>query len=618
LFKPRQVLPEALVIAIVILARLTGTLQFLELTAFDTLLRLRPAEPIDERVVILAITEADIHQAKAYPLPDRAIAQLIQKINTYQPAVIGLDIFRDFPIEPGHADLVKTFQTTPNLIAIEKVLPEIIKPPPAIPPEQVGFADALVDHLDGKLRRSLLGTSTEQGDYRLSLSIRLAEGYLKTKGLTLETGIRERAAMRFGTVELPPFHPNSGGYINEDAGGQQVLINFRSGVQPFPILSLQDLQKDVHPDRLRGKIVLIGVMASSVKDLVNISAIASDNPALIYGVEAQAHAISQIVSAVLDGRPLIQVWEDGWDYLWIVAWGVLGVVLGRVIPSPFQSFVALIIASGCLVMGSYGLLLLGWWIPIVPAFLVLILNGVGLAAFYRYDTALRSRLHDRQMTIDQTFTAIHNGPLQTLAQLLRTVQTEDLSQPHLLQRLHHLNQELRQVYDGVKQEALPDATQVYLGHDQALDLQLPLHELLQEVYSVVIERDLRGFKTLKLKVVKFEPLNERCLNIAQKRELCRFLEETLCNVGKHAIAPTRLDIRCTQAERHNIIQIIDNGKGAWVPTEDANKMASGMGSQQAKRLARQLGGQFQRRSNVPQGMICELIWSASRFRFWRF
>ncbi len=205
----RKILPDAIVIAIVMLIRVSGGLQFPELSALDTLLRLRPAEPADDRIVIVGITEADIQQAKTYPLPDQTIANLIAQLNTYQPAVIGLDIFRDLPVEPGHGALVKTFQTTPNLIVVNKALPDrsgqIVNPPPSIPLEQVGFADALLDG-DGKLRRSLLATATNQGD-RLSLSLRLAAAYLKPQGIELENGIRDPDAIQFGTVEWvrPPF-----------------------------------------------------------------------------------------------------------------------------------------------------------------------------------------------------------------------------------------------------------------------------------------------------------------------------------------------------------------------------------------------------------------------------
>lgn len=608
--KSLRVLPEVVAIGAIVITRLSGGLQFLEWAALDTGLRLRPPESPDERVVIVGIRETDIRGAGKFPIPDGTLAQLINRLQSYQPAAIGLDIFRDLPVEPGHQALLKTFQTSKNLAVVDKVLPDqigfTVNAPPGIAAQQVGFADALFDE-DGKLRRSLLGTLSDAGDYHFSLSIRLASLYLTTKGLTLENGIHDPDAMRFGAVELPRVYPNSGGYVRTDAGGNQLLINFRSGRHPFRILSIQDIQSGVKPDWLRGHIILIGYTAPSVKDVVNSAAIETDNPALVYGVEVQAHVVSQIISGVLDGRPLLQTWEDGWEYLWIIGWGVVGLMIGRFVHRPLLSLAELAIACICLIGGSYALLLVGWWVPVFPAFLVLVINGAGLAIFYRYDETLRARIHDRQQIIDQTFDAIHNGPLQTLAKLLRQTQATPSLQT-LTPELQLLNQELRQVYDVVRRETLPD---------QYSPDQEPLHETLHRVYGTVLERDFPGFTTIKVKVLKFEPLNDLHLSERQKRGLCRFLEEALCNVGKHAVNATRLEVICAHTQTGYLIQVADNGD----PTPSLNpadSKSAGYGTQQAKKLAQQLGGQFHRSSKDPKGVVCELTWCDRGNRFSKF
>jgi CHASE2 domain-containing sensor protein len=612
--------PEMAVIGAITLARLTGSLQFLEWAVLDTSLRLRPAEPLDERVVIVGIREQDIRQEGRFPISDQTLAQVLKTVQTYQPAVIGLDIFRDLPVEPGSATFRKALQAK-NVIAVEKVLPDqsgyTVNPPQGIVPERIGIVDAIFD-ADGKARRSILGTATDTGDYHLSLAIRLAETYLQPQGLSLDNGIRDPDAMRFGQTELPRLHPNSGGYVRTDTGGNQMLINFRSGRQPFRVLSLQELQRGVNADWLRGKIVLIGYTTPSVKDVVNSTAIATDTPALVYGVEVQAHVVSQIVSAVLDGRPLLQVWWDGIEYLWIVVWGVAGMAIGRLIRSPQVSFLWLLVAGGGLVVGGYGLLLVGWWIPVVPPLMALLVNGVGLAAFYRYDQALRSRLEDRQILIDQTFDTIHSGPLQTLAQLLRNMKGDGVPPDQVLANLERLNGELRDVYDIVRREALTPLAQLYLEPDRELDLQAPLHKTLYEVYSVVLERDLPGFKDIKLTIFKFEPLDERYLSAEQKRGLCRFLEEALCNVGKHAIGTTRLAVTCAQVEGRNLIQVVDNGVGmVEQATAQPSGPREGMGTRQSRNLAKQLGGRFQRLPHAPQGMVSELAWTVRQPWFLR-
>ncbi|MEG3863140.1 CHASE2 domain-containing protein, partial [Microcoleus sp. herbarium12] len=193
-------LPGIAVIGLVILVRLTGALQSIEWVTLDSFLCLRPAEPIDERVVIVGINEEDIRRIGNYPIPDREIAKLLRILQKYQPRAIGLDIVRDIPVEPGHAELVAAFKDIKNLIALEKVLPISIKPPPDLPPEQIGFADVLSDS-DGKVRRAILGANRPEDDreYVFSLPLRLAETYLKAEGIELSNGKSDRLAMRFGS-----------------------------------------------------------------------------------------------------------------------------------------------------------------------------------------------------------------------------------------------------------------------------------------------------------------------------------------------------------------------------------------------------------------------------------
>ncbi len=622
-------LPGLTVIAAVVLARLVGWLQPLEWMALDRFLLLRPDEPMDERIVIIGIEEADIRQLHTYPVPDREIAQLVTQLQPYQPVAIGLDIFRDFPIGPGHVELTRVFQTTANLFAIERVSvdpPEaIVKPPAAVPPERVGFADIVLD-ADGYVRRSLLGMAdphNPQGDYKFSLTARLADAYLRaTHNLELESIPDDPYGMRFGATHLPRFFPHTGSYVGVDAGGNQVLLNSRRSQRPFRMVSLMDMKAQrFNPDWFRGRIVLIGITAQSVKDVVNSAAIPSRNPGLVNGVELQAHAVSQLLSAVLDGRPLLRTWEDGWEYLWIVAWGVVGLGLGRWLRSPWKILLMVGLVGVGLGGLSYGLLLLGWWVPVVPALMGLVFNGTGLTAalFYRYEQEIRARLKDRQQVIDQTFDAIHNGPLQQLAKLLREVQDNAAVPRPVVAELHLLNQNLRAVYDSIQQETL-NADRLALTRDLDMDLQTPLLELLQMVYDTTFSRDFPGFRSVSVVVPQWGEMDDRNLTQEQKRSLCRFLEEALCNVGKHAIAATKLWVFCGQEDSYQVIRVKDNGSGPLIAIETAESShrnrTAGMGTRQAISLAKQLRGQFQRLPNTPQGTICELVWPIAKSGLW--
>lgn len=614
-------MPGLTVIAGIVALRVFGFLQPFELMVFDALLRSRPAEPIDERILIVGLTDHDIQQIGTYPIPDRDLAALIQRVQRYQPKVIGVDFLRDVPVPPGREALLQALQA-PNLIAIEKALPEqggfSVAAPPSLPAKRIGFSDVLPDG-DGRVRRWLLGATNPQGQYRFSLALQLARSYLSTQGLSLENGVQDRVAMRFGSAELTRFQPNLGGYVGADAGGNQIMLHPRAGRKPFRSVSWQEIQSGhVNPDWIRGRIVLIGLTATSIKyDVVSSNAIPSAIAGSVNGVEMHAHAVSQILSAALDERPLLHSWSDGWEYVWIVAWGIVGIGLGRVARSPGRILVG--VAGFCmgLVAIAYGAILIGWWIPLVPALMGLVFNGAGLAAatFYRYEQNLRERLRDRQAVIDHTFTTIHNGPLQTLAKMLREVQMqEDSSQQRaLLPDLQHLNQELRAVYEVIKRETLEQETSLQLDANAALDLQAPLHTILYEVYLRTMERDLPYFQTIRTRIIKFEPMSDRGLSLELKRSLCRFLEEALCNVGKYAIDTTRITVICAEENGKQVIRVIDNGK----TPDDEKKIASGgMGTRQAETLARQLRGTFQRSLNQPKGVHCELSWEVRRSGFW--
>ncbi|MGB3531992.1 MAG: CHASE2 domain-containing protein [Microcoleaceae cyanobacterium] len=604
------VLPGLLMIGLVICARLTGLLQIVELRTLDLFLRWRPTEPIDERIVIIGIDRADVETMGSYPIPDEDIAQLLGLLQQYNPAVIGLNIDRELPVEPGHEQLEAAFETNENLIAIESVLPPLVLPPDGLASSQVGFDDYPLD-ADLSVRRQYLGIPTSDG-YKFSLSLRLADVYLKQQGFALGNGLRDENAMRFysekealGSIELPRLQANSGGYVGMDSGGVQVLVNYRSNRRSFRMLSLQDLKtNNFDPDWLRDRIIIIGVTDPNFDGPVKVFALSETDPPnqTINGVEFQAHAVSQIISAVLDGRPLLKSWCDLAEYLWIIVWAGVSIYLSyRRQRSPIQHFSELILASLGLLGISRILLMWGWWIPIIPPLLALVLGDLACIAFKAYDQALRSRLNERQQTIERTFDVIHNGPLQTLASLLRQVQDGQIQTPQLLRGLDELNQEIRAVGERLKQEALSREESLYLSSKLTLDLKSPIHELFYQVYSSTLERDLPGFKTLKVRIRQFDVIEEEQLSLDDKRGLCRFLEEALCNVGKHATGVTRVSATGQQCQGWYTLCVTDNGPGI-------HSALKGQGTKQVLNLKTRLKGKFKRESLSPKGTLCELSW----------
>ncbi|MBW4643941.1 MAG: CHASE2 domain-containing protein [Goleter apudmare HA4340-LM2] len=610
-------LPGITILTIIILARFAGLLQGIELMAFDALLSLRPSENMEDKVVIVGINEPDIENINTYPIPDKEIAALITKLQTYQPTVIGLDIVRNIPVEPGHQELQQVFQKYPNLIGIEKIRPpQPISAPPKLLPAQVGFTDVISD-ADGKYRRYLLLTASEQNPNdpnadKYSLALRLATSYLADQGIAIARNSNDPDSIIFANTELPRFLSHTGGYVGENDTGSKILINFHSGKQPFRFISLQDIKTgNFKPQWLQKKVVIIGITASSVNDFFNTSAIATTKiSGQIYGVEFHAHVTAQIINAVLNVRPMIQVWSQGWEYVWIIVWGFLPIIFGRMAQDIWKNLLTVVGTGICLIFISYLLILWGWWIPVAPSLLVLGINGLGLSAFafYKYDQEQKSKINERQLAIEQTFTLIHNGPLQSLANLLSQARTQNLSNEQLVLQLDNLNYEIRAIGEYLRIEALNPNESLRLGSGLKIDLNRPIHEIFYEVYSSTIARqDLEYFNQINVKVRTFDPIDDKYLNFKNKQELCLFLEEALCNVGKHAQGVKRIESIGKRKQNIYTLTIQDNGCGLTSSSESK-------GTKQLKSIANNLGGYFKRESISPTGTVCEITWKLKNNR----
>lgn len=603
--KHQRLLPGITIIGLIILARTLGLFQGIELRTFDTFLRWRPEEQTDPRILIVGIDDDDIQQMGTYPMPDGDMAKLIEALSEQEPRAIGIDIYRDLPHEPGHQALVEVLTRQSNIIGVEKVIAAAVPPPATLPPEKVGFVDFPLDP-DGFVRRAYLGSlsslaAPDPDRFRFSFSLKLAETYLAAENLSMENGLRNPDNFRFGETELFSLTAQTGSYVDVEDAGLQILINPRSGKIPFDVVSMTDvITGAVDAELIRGRIVIIGITALSVKDLINSAAVNSSNPGLVYGAEMHAHVTSQILSAVLDDRPMLRVWNNGWEYFWIIAWGLAGIALGRRIHRP-ASYVLVIGLTGLGLTGvSFALLWIGgWWVPVVPALVALTINGLILPSIYLYDRTLRDRIDERQQIIERTYDDIHSGPLQTLALLLK--QRDTLS-PTVGQKLEDLDNEIRSIYTRLLQKSLPEEHQFQMVTERVIDLRSPIKEVLYQVYDETLKRDFHGFDSIKIHVPDFQPLSIEGLSSNDKRSLCRFLEEALCNIGKHAITPKRLEVSCRIENHHNVIRIKDNGQNQAVDTK-----RQGRGTQQANALARRLRGTYNRHTSKI-GTVCELRW----------
>ncbi|HEY9852790.1 MAG TPA: CHASE2 domain-containing protein [Leptolyngbyaceae cyanobacterium] len=374
------------VAGLVIAANAVGLFQMLEWATLDQYFRLRPREPIDHRIAIVTINESDIQKIGKWPIPDGVLAQAIDNLKARQPKAIGLDLYRDLQVPPGSERLIQTFKSTPNLIGVEKKVGDTVAPSPTLKKlGQVALADLVLD-ADGKVRRGLMSIKTDEGQTRLSLSAHLSLMYLESKGISLrriDTTSTEKkkgiSKLGLGKAVFVPLTGNDGGYVGANSGGYQVLLNFRGDLDSFNTISLADVLDNRIGNQIEGKIVLIGATGQSLNDLflTPYSSNIFSSPQRTPGVVIHANLISQTLSASLDGRPLIKVWPELLEWLWIFFWSGCGATSGLIFAHKRWTVVSILLL-GCALLGiSYLTFLIGWWIPVVAPMLALIGAGAG-------------------------------------------------------------------------------------------------------------------------------------------------------------------------------------------------------------------------------------------------
>jgi adenylate cyclase len=392
-------LTSVVVTGAVVGVRQLGMLEGLELGAYDQMMRSRPDQGPDQRLLVVGISATDIQTRKEYPITDDTLAQLLAKIQQYQPKAIGLDILRDVPIgnSNGRIALQQLLQKSDNLIAVCKLSSADqpgIAAAPGVPIERVGFADFPLDP-GGTLRRSLLLSIpaaskvplpsrhlcniTDTENQLPSLGFQLALLYLEQEPKAIKPEFDPASKqVKLGSTLLKRLDQKAGGYNQADVGNYQMMLNYRSANNAVKQVSLTEvLNGKLDLSLFKDRIVLIGYTDPIVKDnsYTPYSAGAKDSQEMP-GVVIHAQNVSQILSAVLNNRPLIWYWSEGIEIVWIWGWSLLGAILAWRIRHLGLFGVGIVVAVGALYGGCYVLFANAGWVPLVPPALTLVTTAV--------------------------------------------------------------------------------------------------------------------------------------------------------------------------------------------------------------------------------------------------
>lgn len=413
-------LTSLILTGVVVALRQLGALEEMELDAYDRFMRSRPDREPDSRILVVGISEEDIQRRKEYPIYDGTLADVLEKLLTYQPRAIGIDIARDVPQGPpaGRARMIKVLKQSDRLFAgclLSSADQPGVPGAPGTPSDRIGFTDLPQDP-GGVVRRSILvstpapppvliGTPhlcnyAKPDNQVLSLSFLLATVYLQPMGIAPEQ--TESGKIQLGSVVFSPLTENAGGYYNTGATDYQTLLNYRSASNSVRQVTLTKvLQGQVDPSWIKDRIVLIGYTSQVAKDsFATPYLVTQESTRSMPGVVIHAQATSQILSSVLDKRPMIWYWTKGGEILWIWGWSLLGGLLAFYVRRTWKFIlaggIALVVCYGL----SYLLFLQGGWLPVVPSIITLVLTAASVGFIDRatkggYTQAIYEQLREQ-------------------------------------------------------------------------------------------------------------------------------------------------------------------------------------------------------------------------------
>lgn len=373
----------------------SGVAESLDLQLYDLITTLRPApSAATVPITIIGLDEGDIANY-GWPIDDSIICTAIDRLLQGGALAVGLDIYRDRGVGQEQQCLRDRFRRDPRLVSIFNVA-ENIRAIPGTPPQRWGFNDLVVDP-DGVVRRDLVHVSG-QDEGTVSFPLRLVEVAYGTDRL--------RRELETGRAPGPWLEPGSGGYDRLDAAGYQQMLVFRKPGS-FSTWSLRDVMapRRIPAADLRGRIVLIGSTAPSLRDLFEVphthftTGISQPRTA---GVELHAQRLASLIDRLhFDDSLRIQTlpaWVESSVELLAV---LLGIALGESFAGLRRSVLVVSTLAAVLALSVVGLLhVQRVWLDLSQPMAGLLL--MGSAAWLRRGVASQQQRQQFERLLGQT------------------------------------------------------------------------------------------------------------------------------------------------------------------------------------------------------------------------
>jgi len=356
-----------------------GLFQESELWVYDCMVWFHSdPKATDPRIMLVLLNEKDI-KSMDWPLRDTKLSEVLEKVESGGPAVIGLDLYRDLA-EPrdgsGSAVLNQTWLKYPNIIPIflygtddkgqlivDIPPPQVLASGPNADPTRYSFNNLPDDKV---IRRGLLF----EGD-GTSLACALAQYYLAGKNIQASM---DGTSFRLGKTVFHRLRGNDGGYVNTPDGGYQFMLDYR-GPRDFDTRSVNDVLALKDASVFKDKIVLVGIDADSSNDTFTtpladgeyafrwlMPQMPKDDIQRKAGVLLHATIVNQILRAALDGdKPTIGFGQTA-EWFWIAVWCVCGVIVGFFVRSHILFGITVALVLVLIALAGWMFFIHGYWI----------------------------------------------------------------------------------------------------------------------------------------------------------------------------------------------------------------------------------------------------------------
>jgi CHASE2 domain-containing sensor protein len=368
-----------IITAIVILARAAGGLQPFELAVYDKLLVAWAGDTQSSRITLVGANEEDIKRLGHWPLSDGDFADLLERLASFEPRVIGVDLYRDMPKPPGTEQLTKVLKSHREILWCFKLKGDEGEPGVAAPEplesterERAVFSDVSIDG-DNVVRRALL-YGEEGVETYTSLGLGLALQYLDREGIKPGPASEEASddRLRLGRAVINRLDRARGPYGMLDDQGYQILLDYRGGPQPFKKISIKDVMAGT-PDAVRAAVkdraVIIGSNAASVPDIFTtpFNSQFTKVPPII-GIQIHGYLADQLIRQALYGdRSLKLLSHYGAEIIWICGWAIAGTIVGIALRRPIPALGVLLAGLGALAVIVYLAFGVALLLPAIPA-----------------------------------------------------------------------------------------------------------------------------------------------------------------------------------------------------------------------------------------------------------